>query len=154
MVLKKNAVYIKGSILHRADFHAFILMIWDLTYKNSNLCETLGELISFCFSSLKEMGICRKLWKCIGSDDSLTRSVRCRITWSLLKISARELYFLKCQHLENGMLFHLKANNIFFQFSYCTRKRIKEYAFWLCHIWQFRGQAQVVWPNFTRDYSF
>lgn len=53
----KKVVYIKGSILHRVDFHASILMIWDLIYKNSNLCETLGELVSFCFSSLKEMGI-------------------------------------------------------------------------------------------------
>ena len=88
---EKEVAYIKGSVLHRADFHASILTIWDLIYKNSNLCETLGEVVSFCFSSLKEMGICRKLWKCIGSDDSLTRRVRCRIMWSLLKISAREL---------------------------------------------------------------
>ena len=41
----------------------------------------------------------------------------------------RAKIFLEVPALENGMFFHLRANNIFFQFSFCKRKMMKECTF-------------------------
>lgn len=65
MVLKKKklitlkAVFYVGLMFQEKISMLPFLMIWDLTYKNSIACETLGGLASSCFSSLREMGICR-----------------------------------------------------------------------------------------------